>query len=60
MFRKDTVLLYAFGVGVFLITGFIFWNYFTPEWRGYQEEFQEMVEQKYGAERVAQIPKGLQ
>lgn len=60
MFRKDTVLLYSFGVGVFLITGFIFWNYFTPEWRGYQEEFQELVEQKYGAERVAQIPKGLQ
>lgn len=60
MFKKDSVLLYSFGVGVFLITGLVYWNYFTPEWRGYQEEFQEMVEQKYGAERVAQIPRGLQ
>ena len=60
MFRKDTILLYSFGLGVFLVTGFIFWNYFTPEWRGYQGEFREMVQQKYGAERVAQIPRGVQ
>jgi cytochrome c2 len=60
VFKKDSVLLYTFGVGVFLITAFIFWDNFTPEWRGYQAEFQEMVEQKYGAGRVAQIPEGLQ
>ena len=60
MFKKDSVLLYSFGGLAFIITGFIFWNYFTPEWKGYQEEFQEMVEQKYGAQRAAAVPRGLQ
>ena len=60
MFKKDSILLYSFGGLAFIITGLIFWNYFTPEWRGYQEEFQEMVEQKYGAQRAAQAPRGLQ
>jgi cytochrome c2 len=60
VFKKDSVLLYSFGGLAFIITGFIFWNYFTPEWKGYQEEFQEMVEQKYGAQRAAAVPRGLQ
>lgn len=60
MFKKDSLLLYSFGGLAFVITALIFWNYFTPEWKGYQEEFQEMVEQKYGAERAAQVPRGLQ
>jgi cbb3-type cytochrome oxidase cytochrome c subunit len=44
----------------FILTALIFWNYFTPEWKAYQEEFQEMVEQKFGASRAAQAPRGLQ
>lgn len=60
MFKKDSLLLYSFGGLAFIITGFIFWNYFTPEWKGYQEEFQEMVAQKFGGQRAEQIPRGLQ
>ncbi|HLE63684.1 MAG TPA: c-type cytochrome [Pyrinomonadaceae bacterium] len=60
MFKKDSILLYSFGGLAFIITGLIFWNYFTPEWKGYQEEFQVMVDQKYGAQRAAQAPRGLQ
>ena len=60
MFRKDSVLLYSFGGLAFIITALIFWNYYTPEWKGYQEEFQELVEQKYGAQRAAAVPSGLQ
>ena len=60
MFKKDSLLLYSFGGLAFIITAFVFWNYFTPEWKGYQEEFQEMVEQKFGASRAAQVPSGLQ
>lgn len=60
MFKKDSILLYSFGGLAFILTGLLFWNYFTPEWKSYQEEFQEMVEQKYGAQRAAAVPRGLQ
>ena len=37
MFKKDSLLLYSFGGLAFVITAFIFWNYFTPEWKGRDE-----------------------
>ncbi|HEY7783413.1 MAG TPA: hypothetical protein VIB00_01730, partial [Pyrinomonadaceae bacterium] len=60
MFKKDSLLLYSFGGLAFLITGVIFWNYFTPEWKSYQQEFQELVTEKFGAEKADAIPEGLQ
>jgi cytochrome c2 len=60
VFKKDSILLYSFGGVTLLITALIFWNYFTPEWKGYQDEFQDLVANKFGAERVQQIPRGLQ
>lgn len=60
MFKKDPILLYSFGGVVLVITGLVFWNYYTPEWRGYQDEFKEMVTKKFGADRAAQVPLGLQ
>jgi cytochrome c2 len=60
MFKKDSLLLYAFGGVIFILTAFIFWNHSTPEWKGYQDEFAEMVEEKFGAERAAHVPRGLQ
>jgi len=60
VFRKDSLLLYSFGGVVFVLTAFIFWNHSTPEWKGYQNEFEEMVEEKFGAQRAAQVPSGLQ
>jgi cbb3-type cytochrome oxidase cytochrome c subunit len=60
VFQRDSLLLYAFGGVVLVITAVIFWNYYTPEWKEYQDEFQEMVAKKFGAERAAQAPQGLQ
>ena len=60
VFSRDALLLYAFGGVILIITGIVFWNYFTPEWRDYQDEFQELVAQKFGADRAAQLPRGLQ
>ncbi len=60
VFRRDSLLLYSFGALALIITGFILWNYFTPEWQGYQEEFRDMVAQKFGPGRAAQVPPGLQ
>jgi cytochrome c2 len=59
-FRRDSLLLYSFGGIVFLFTALIFWNYYTPEWKDYQSEFQELVAQKFGEDRAAQVPRGLQ
>lgn len=60
MFKKDSILLYSFGGAVFIITALVFWNYYTPEWKGYQDEFQELVATKFGADKVQQVPQGLQ
>ncbi len=60
MFKKDSILLYSFGGVVLIITALVFWNYYTPEWKGYQDEFQEMVAKKLGPDRAAQAPRGLQ
>lgn len=59
-FRRDSLLLYAFGGVVFVITAIVFWNYYTPEWKDYQDEFHDMVAKKFGADRAAQAPQGLQ
>jgi cytochrome c2 len=60
VFKKDSILLYLFGGVVLIITALVFWNYYTPEWKGYQDKFQEMVAKKFGPDRAAQIPRGLQ
>jgi cytochrome c2 len=60
VFKKDSILLYSFGGVTLIITALVFWNYYTPEWKGYQQEFQERVAKKFGADRAAQIPVGLQ
>jgi cytochrome c2 len=60
MFKKDSILLYSFGGAVLIITALVFWNYYTPEWKGYQGEFQELVAKKFGADKVQQVPQGLQ
>ena len=60
VFRRDALLLYAFGAVILIITAVVFWNYYTPEWKDYQDEFQEMVAKKFGADRAAQAPRGVQ
>ncbi len=60
MYRKDSVWLYAFGAAVLLLSLFLYWTYLEPEWLDYQGEFRDLVLEKYGKDRVAQIPQGLQ
>ncbi|HKZ79264.1 MAG TPA: c-type cytochrome [Pyrinomonadaceae bacterium] len=60
MFKRDSILLYSFGGAVLLITGFIFWSYYTPEWKDYQTEFQELVAKRFGPDRADRVPDGLQ
>ena len=60
MFKKDSLLLYSFGGVTLIITALVFWNYSTPEWQDYQSEFREIVARKFGADKVGQVPRGLQ
>lgn len=58
--KKDKLLVSLAGIAVLLLTGFIFFDYYTPEWQQYQAEFRGLVTEKLGAERAAMAPKGLQ
>lgn len=60
VFRRDALLLYAFGTVILIITAVVFWNYYTPEWNDYQDEFHDLVAKKFGADRAAQLPRGVQ
>jgi len=59
VFRKDSILLYSFGGAILIITALVFWNYYTPEWKDYQDEFRDMVAKKFGRDRASQAPRGL-
>lgn len=60
MYRKDLWWLYGFGILLLLISGYLIWSYEQPEWKAYQEEFRSLIAEKFGEERAAQIPSGLQ
>ncbi len=60
MFRKDALWIYVSGTVLLLVTGFVIWDYWQPEWKEYQEEFSELVAQKFGTQKASQIPQGLQ
>lgn len=60
VFRRDALLLYAFGAVILIVTSVVFWNYYTPEWKDYQDEFQDLVAKKFGDDRAAQVPLGVQ
>lgn len=60
MFRKDSIWLYSFGAVTLLVTGYLYWGYYTPEWKDYQSEFRDFVAEKFGGDRAAAAPRGFQ
>lgn len=60
MVKKDKLLLSIAGLALLVLMGFISYNYLTPGWKTYQSEFHDLVLEKFGADRAATIPKGLQ
>ncbi|MFN0156871.1 MAG: c-type cytochrome [Bacteroidota bacterium] len=58
--KKDKLLLSIVGIALLVLMGFISYNYLTPEWKSYQSEFRDLVEEKFGADRAATVPVGLQ
>lgn len=58
--KTDKLVVSLLGLAVLLLTGFIFYQYYTPEWKRYQSEFRTHVAEKLGPERAAMVPSGLQ
>jgi cytochrome c551/c552 len=58
--KKDKLLVSLVGIAMLVLTGFIFYGYYTPEWKSYQAEFRSLVAEKLGPERAAVAPAGLQ
>jgi cbb3-type cytochrome oxidase cytochrome c subunit len=58
--KTDKLLVSVLGLIVLALSGFVFFDYFTPEWQSYQSEFRELVTEKLGPERAAMAPRGLQ
>lgn len=56
---RDRLLLALLGIALSAVTGYVFYDAATPEWRAYQGEFRTQVEEKFGAERAASVPAGL-
>lgn len=57
---RDKLWIYLFGTAVLVLTGYLYWGEFVPEWQGYQSEFHDMVAKRFGETRTANIPLGLQ
>ncbi|MBM2841915.1 MAG: hypothetical protein HW412_2443 [Bacteroidetes bacterium] len=58
--KRDKLLLSIVGIGLLVLMGSISYNYLTPEWKSYQSEFRDLVEEKFGADRAATVQAGLQ
>ena len=58
--RRDRAILAVTGV-LLIVSTFLFLNsYYAHDWRYYQAEFKSRVAQKFGAEKAATVPSGLQ
>jgi len=56
--NRDLAVAYALGGILFLVTGWIYWDYFQPPWKEYQSGFQALVTKQFGSAR--QVPTGIQ
>jgi cytochrome c551/c552 len=56
----DTFWIYLFGIGMLALTGYLYWNQLMPEWKGYQSEFHDLVDKRFGEQRAATTPAGIQ
>jgi cytochrome c551/c552 len=57
---RDRLFLVLFGIALLVLTVYIFWAQSTPEWRGYQTEFKQVVAERFGEDRAASVPSGIQ
>ena len=60
MVSHDARWLYLTGAAVLAILAAVVWAELSPPYRGYQEEFRQLVAQRFGPEKAARTPRGVQ
>jgi cytochrome c2 len=60
MFSRDRQLLLAASAIVLLVAALALYREIRPGYAAYQEEFRRIVEERFGPERAAAVPSGLQ
>lgn len=60
MFRYDRILLAVAGLLALLLCVAVAWDDAEPGYAPYQKEFRRLVEERFGPERAAAVPVGLQ
>lgn len=58
--RKDRLYVSIAGLLILLVTGYVFYDYLTPEWKLYQTDFKVLVAERFGEARSATVSPGLQ
>lgn len=58
--RKDILILSIAAVVVLALVAFTFYRSHMHDWRDYQSDFRGLVGEKFGADRAASVPLGLQ
>ena len=58
--NNDLGLAYLLGAALLAATGWVFWDYAQPEWKGYQSEFRNTISAQFGPDRADQVPSGIQ
>ncbi len=58
--NRDMGLAYLMGLALLVVTGWVYWDYYRPEWKNYQSEFRALITERFGEERAQQVPSGLQ
>ena len=56
----DRLLIALLSVGLIGVLVYVFWIHLMPEWKDYQAEFRDIVQEKFGAARAAQVETGVQ
>lgn len=57
---KDRFIVAVGGLALVGLVILVFYDFARPEWRDYQEEFRELVAERFGAERSSTVPSGIQ
>jgi len=57
--RVDRLLLAIVGVVLVIGTGLFMWSDRAHDWRFYQSEFRQLVAEKFGDDKAAELPEGV-
>jgi cytochrome c551/c552 len=58
--NHDAIWIYVFAILLLGVTMVVYAKHYRPEWKKYQAGFKDLVTQRFGPDKAAKIPNGLQ